>query len=103
MTRTALKTLPVGVLTVVTIGVLMAHMDVAYRLRGGLPFGASNLLLAARNVGWSFIGSSRPTSPIRQSPGATFHSARTRCPDSRSGMNRPASIPFAMTVAVSCR
>jgi O-antigen ligase len=47
MTRTALKTLPVGVLTVLAIGVLMAHVDVAYRLRGGLPFGASNLLLAA--------------------------------------------------------
>jgi len=47
MTRTALKSLPVGMLTVLSLGVLMSYADVAYRLRGGLPFGASNLLLAA--------------------------------------------------------
>ena len=46
MTLAALKTLPVGMLTVLSLGVLMSYADVAYRLRGGLPFGASNLLLA---------------------------------------------------------
>jgi len=46
MTRAALKALPIGMVTVLSMGVLMSHADVAYRLRGGLPFGASNLLLA---------------------------------------------------------
>lgn len=47
MTASSLRALPMGVLTVVTVGALMSHADIAYRLRGALPIGSTDLFLAA--------------------------------------------------------
>jgi len=45
MTPSSLRALPMGVLTVGAVGVLMSYADVAYRLRGALPVGSTNLFL----------------------------------------------------------
>jgi O-antigen ligase len=47
MTVSSLKAVPMGVLTVVVIGVLLSYADVALRLRGALPVGSSNLFVGA--------------------------------------------------------
>ena len=47
MTTSSLRALPMGVLTVLVLGVLMSHADIAYRLRGVMPVGSTKLFLGA--------------------------------------------------------
>ena len=47
MTTSSLRALPMGVLTILVLGVLMSHADIAYRLRGVMPVGSTKLFLAS--------------------------------------------------------